>query len=775
MEHTVTILAALLLAPLAAPGAPGESALPPPASTTEPVKTATITDKTLVVWAAPANLTQSGGTALTINDTTIDRFDGVVFAELQPKVWMPGSNGFSRTNKEQAEWPGETAGPDELVQMAIVYRGQHITMYRNGKLYTEYTTTGQPYTFGTNTAILFGPRHLQKGVGCFFGRIRDARVYDQPLDRDTIATMEPGKPLPGVQPWAWWDFATAGTYDKAGRFNQVKLSGGAKIDDGCLVLAGPRPTLLATIDRDDSKAAEVPAQWSKSDPVPPAVVQSTRLFREKLLEDPYRPAYHFCIPEDNGRPGDSNGCFYANGRYHLMYLYNRSGVGFCWGHLSSKDLVHWRHHPDAIGPGDGDEGCFSGGGFVDDDGTAYLSYWMLWGDRGIGIAKSSGQHYDRWQKLQANPVIKSTEWGITQTTDAKGNKLIYGSADPTNIWKKDGKYYILTGNLLVLNKYGRKPDSPADMKGDRLYLLESADLAQWKYKGVFYQRNPAWTDDSEDNMCPSFLPLPSSPDGGKPSGKYLLLFISHNKGCQYYVGDYDTRNDRFLPNNHGRMTWVDNTYFAPEALVDDRGRQIMWTWLTDNPHGEMERGWSGVYGLPRSLWLGEDGTLRMRPVKELEMLRCNEKTWRDITITDGTTKTLDGLVGDSCELAITFESATARQFGLKVRASPGGEEETLLYYDAGAKRLCFDARRSGTDGRRVLEQAPLELRDSKPLTLRVFVDKSVVEVYANDRQGICRRVYPGRNDSLRVVLFAKGGNAMISQVKAWEMMPSNPY
>ena len=37
----------------------------------------------------------------------------------------------------------------------------------------------------------------------------------------------------------------------------------------------------------------------------------------------------------------------------------------------------------------------------------------------------------------------------------------------------------------------------------------------------------------------------------------------------------------------------------------------MWAWLTDNPTGEVERGWSGVYGLPRTLWLGEDGTLRM--------------------------------------------------------------------------------------------------------------------------------------------------------------------
>lgn len=734
-------------------------------------------DKTLVVWVAPANLTQSGGTALTVNDTTIDRFDGVVFGEIEPAVWMPGSNGYSRTDKQQAAWPKETAGPDEFVQIAIVYSGKHVTVYRNGKPYSEYTTSGEPYAFGPNTAVLFGQRHLRPGVDYFFGRIRDARVYAKPLDAPTIAEMKPGEPVEGLQPWAWWDFATSGTYEKTGRFNQVTLSGGAKVEDGCLVLGGKKPLMLATIVPEAGPvAAATPTTWSKENPVPAPVVQSTRLFREKLLDDPYRPGYHFCTPEDNGMPGDANGCFYANGRYHLMYLYNRKGSGFCWGHISSKDLIHWRRHPDAIGPGDGDEGCFSGGGFLDDDGTAYLSYWMLWGDKGIGLAKSSDRHYDRWEKLDANPVIKSTEWGITEVTGQDGKKLIYGSADPTNVWKKDGKYYIATGNLLVLNKYGRKPEAPEDMKGDRIYLFESDDLQTWRYKGVFYQRNPEWTDASEDNMCPSFLPLPSSPDGGRPSDKHLLLFISHNKGCQYYVGTYDKKHDRFLPDNHGRMTWIDNTYFAPEALIDGHGRQIMWAWLTDNPKGEDARGWSGVYGLPRSLWLGEDGTLRMRPVKELQMLRQNEKTWNDVALGDGETKALDGVIGDSCELAVTIDpTSTAKQAGVKVRTSPGGEEETLLYYDADSKTLCFDSTKSGTDGRRVLEKAPLDLKAGEPLTLRIFVDKSIVEVYANDRQAICRRVYPGRSDSLGVVLFARGGNAKFTDIKAWEMMPSNPY
>jgi beta-fructofuranosidase len=732
-------------------------------------------DKTLVVWTAPANLDQKAGSALTIDDGQ-SHFDGIVLGELTPKKWMPGSDGFRRTIKEQAAWADETADANTFVQMAIVYRGREVSVYRNGRDYASYTMPNPPQSFGPAAAVLFGRRHLDAAdpKNSFAGRIKDARIYDKPLDRETIAALQPGKADDNLKPWAWWSFADEGLREKTGRFTDIKLIGDVRVENGSLVLGGNGASVITTCSGGDDKTAiAVPKAWSFTGTVPDEVLRSSRLLRERFLADPYRPTYHFCLPEDMGLPGDPNGAFYHNGRYHLMYLYNRNGSGFCWGHISSGDLIHWRHHPDAIGPGNGDEGCFSGGAFVDDDGTAYLSYWMLWGDKGIGLAKSRGPGFDSWTKLEANPVIQSTEWGITEAKDADGKTFLYGSADPSNIWKKDGKYYMLTGSLLVLNKIGRAENAPLSEQGDRLYLSVSDDLTHWKYLGVFYQRKPEWTDRSEDNMCPSFLPLPSSPDGGKPSAKHLLLFISHNKGCQYYVGDY--KDDRFFPDNHGRMTWVDNTYFAPEALIDGQGRQIMWVWLLDNPGGEKEKGWSGVYGLPRSLWLGDDGTLRMQPVKELETLRCHEQSWNGFALADGQAKTLDGVCGDSCEINAEIDVANAQRCGLKVRASNGGEEETILYYDAAAKELVFDATHSGGDGRKVVERAPFALKAGEPLKLRVFVDKSVVEINANDRQAIGRRVYPVRNDSLGVSLFANGGTAQVKAVKAWEMMPSNPY
>ena len=731
-------------------------------------------DKTLVVWVAADNLSQGGGSVLTIDSRT--HFDGIVFGELTPKKWMPGSEMFYRTQREQSSWPDETADAQTFVQMAIVYRGREVALYRDGNKYARYTMEHPPQSFGPGAVVLFGQRHLdaKDRENSFVGRIKDARIYDRPLDRENIAALEPGKAASDLKPWAWWSCADEGLREKTGRFTEIQLIGDVRIEDGCLVLGGNGASVISSsIGPADAERISIPRSWTSSSAVPAEVVRSTRLLRERFLTDPYRPTYHFCVPEDMGVPGDPNGAFYHNGRYHLMYLYERSGSGFCWGHISSSDLIHWRHHPDSIGPGDGDEGCFSGGAFVDDDGTAYLSYWMLWGAKGIGLAKSNDADFNLWKKLDANPVIKSTEFGLTEVKADDGKVSFFGSADPSNIWKHNGRYYMLTGNLLVLNKIGRDENAPLSEQGDRLYLFVSDDLKTWKYLHVFYERDPKWTDRSEDNMCASFLPLPASPDGGKPSDKHLLLFISHNKGCQYYIGDYN--DDRFLPQQHGRMTWVDNTFFAPEALIDGQGRQIMWAWLLDNPAGEKEKGWSGVYGLPRSLWLGKDGTLRMQPVKELQALRGREQSWKDIVLGDGEKKDLEVARGDSFELEMEIDPGSSKRCGLVVRASPQGEEETLLYYDSQQKSLVFDSTRSGNDGRKVVERAPLVLDEGEPLRLRIFVDKSVVEVFANDRQAISRRVYPTRKDSLGVSLFSGNGDAQFKTVSAWEMHPANPY
>ena len=105
-----------------------------------------IGDKTLVVWATVGDLRQRGGSALTIENGD-DRFDAIVFGELAPGKWMAGSSFFARTEKQQDTYPAETADPTALVQLAIVYEGKQVTLYRNGAKYAAYAI-GQPQEFG---------------------------------------------------------------------------------------------------------------------------------------------------------------------------------------------------------------------------------------------------------------------------------------------------------------------------------------------------------------------------------------------------------------------------------------------------------------------------------------------------------------------------------------------------------------------------------------------------------------------------------------------------
>jgi len=465
--------------------------------------------------------------------------------------------------------------------------------------------------------------------------------------------------------------------------------------------------------------------WDGKGPVPYAVTESARLLRERIMEDPHRPLYHFATIDGCAFPGDPNGCFYAKGRYHLMYLYRRSPAmkedrwmdeRFHWGHLVSADLLHWRHLPDAIRVEGGDGGGFSGGAFVDEDGTAYISFWMLWGGRGLGLARSTDADYAHWERHPANPIIKSTAWGCGCATLPDGAKKNVATADPSNIWKKDGHYYMLAGNKNLLDRYGRKADSPQEYRGDRLDLYVSDNLADWSFVKVFYQRRvgetlaTGWTDEDEDNMCPQFLPLFDAPENGKDTGKWLLTFISHNHGCQYYIGAYDKARDEFVPESHGRMSWKDRDYFAPEGLIDGRNRQLLWAWLNAEPANSREAGWAGAYALPRVLWLRPDGTLGIDVPREFESLRLGGVVNRDVAVTEGNRREVTGdFPGDCCEISLSVPPESAAKALICVRATADGQEETRVWYDANAHELVVDSTKNFGGGSARVERAPLAL------------------------------------------------------------------
>ncbi len=709
---------ALLAASAFAAGAPAAEPAAPPAPATP-----ALGDKTLVAWVLPANLTQRGGSVLTIDDAR-SHFDGIVFGELAERRWMAGSDFFRRTHREQGPWPEESADPRTPVQVAITYQGQQVTLHRNGQIWGQYAMASPPQEFGPQSVVVIGKRHLDQQDGAhFIGAIDDARIYGQPLSSDQIAALKPNRPSE-PRPLAWWDFEDGRAVDRMDRFSASTLFGGARIADGKLLLDSSGDCLVAS--RPASEAGLFAIDRGNAD-------STARALREKLLGDPYRAGYHFVTPEGTCMPFDPNGAIHWKGRYHLFYIF-QDVRGHNWGHVSSTDLFHWRHHPTGLV-----SGMFSGNCFVNKDGRPTMCYHQV--GQGNAMAVSVDDDLNEWKKLESNPITPRTKPG-----DPHHDR--YRSWDPFG-WLEGDVYYAIFG-------------------GNRPAVAKATGLGgEWKYVGDLMANGVPGVSIEEDVSCADLF---------KIGDKHMLLCISHGLGCRYYLGDW--KDERFHPTFHEKMSWVDNSFFAPESLLDDRGRRIMWAWIFDGPgfKARTDHGWSGTMSLPRVLSLGEDGLLCMSPPEEIAQLRFNGRKRSDLQVQADSELVLEGIGGDSIELCLEMDARDAAGFGIKVRRSAGGEEETLVFYDAVEKRLKVDTTRSSlAEGAKVMEAGPFELKAGETLKLRVFVDRSVVEAFANGRQAVMRRIYPSRRDSLGVALFSRGGPASVTTLEAWEMMPSNPY
>ena len=143
------------------------------------------------------------------------------------------------------------------------------------------------------------------------------------------------------------------------------------------------------------------------------------------------------------------------------------------------------------------------------------------------------------------------------------------------------------------------------------------------------------------------------------------------------------------------------------------------------------------------------------------------------------------------EIDLEIDTAGAQMVELNVLRAPGKEEFTRIAFYRGRGYVDWDRSEGWARHReerdsvividtsysseledvqsRAPEIAPVYVGPDETLKLRVFVDRSVVEVFANDRQCATVRVYPGRRDSVGVSLRAQGGDAVLRSLDAWQM------
>lgn len=231
------------------------------------------------------------------------KFDSIVLGEIRSGVWMAGSDNFNRTQTDQSALP-TTNDTAAMVQIAIVYQGNQVRIFRNGIPYSDYSVAN-PVTFGAAAEIFIGWRHFGAGEGSFFaGQIEEARLYDQALPAAALAALSPGS-AGSITPLARWTFENGSLADSMNRFDPGQLRGQSTIQGGRLQLDGAGDYFV----------------------VKPAAAR-------------YEPTLHF-RPE-GAAAGDAIP-FYHKGQYHLFYLRHNE-----WAHLVSRDLITWTELPTAI-------------------------------------------------------------------------------------------------------------------------------------------------------------------------------------------------------------------------------------------------------------------------------------------------------------------------------------------------------------------------------------------------------------------------------------------
>jgi beta-fructofuranosidase len=472
--------------------------------------------------------------------------------------------------------------------------------------------------------------------------------------------------------------------------------------------------------------------------------------RKELVDDPHRPHYHF-LPPANWM-NDPNGLIQWKGQYHLFYQYNPYGPvpeHIHWGHAVSLDLVHWTDLPVALTPtlGRADaQGCWSGCA-IDNHGIPTLLYTGIHPQ--VVCLATSADDLLTWNYYPGNPVIEGPPAELVAGTD--------GDFRDPFVWKENNSWYMLMG-------------SKRAGVGGMILLYRSLDLTTWEYLhpllvGDASTFQPVWTGVMWE--CPNLLTF----------GEQRVLLISVH-GVQetdllyplYFSGTF--RDEQFLPQTQGMLAHG-GYFYAPQVLYDGRGRYIMWGWLMEGRSNSLskEAGWAGVMSLPIIVAPLPGGRLSLEPAPELTTLR--EKHWRyeGIELSETGTFLHDDSRNDCLEILVAFEPGQQGEFGLKVRCSPVGQEQTCLVYQSESQQVSIEREQSSVNAEVDRENCSvvIEANSGEVVKLHIFLDHSVVEVFVNGRYYLASRIYPERHDSLGLELFSRRGRVRVRSLDIWHL------
>lgn len=462
--------------------------------------------------------------------------------------------------------------------------------------------------------------------------------------------------------------------------------------------------------------------------------------------DKYRNHYHHAPLY--GWMNDPNGMFYKDGEYHLYYQYNPYGAmwgNMHWAHSVSKDLVTWEHKDVAIAP-DANGAIFSGSCIVDKDNTA-----------GFGKDAVIAYYTSAKAATQSQSMSYSLDNGYTFTS-VKGNPRLMANVrdfrDPKIVWYEATKTWIM-----------------ALAAGQKVEFYSSKDLDKWTFESAF-----GAGEGCHDGVweCPDLIQVKEEGTGSK---KWVLI-VNINPGCpfggsatQYFVGTFD--GHKFESENPKTTKWMDygKDHYATVSWsnVPD-GRCLVIAWMSNWQYANIvpTKQYRSSNSIVRELTLyTEDGKslLKCKPVKEIDNYAKKALVKNNLKV--GRIYNLKNFIKDNngaYEIKMDFAQFKGNNFKFELTSKSG--DVVRFRYDVKAQKFYVDRTNCGDTGFSKDFPCVTNCATHGVLNdLRIFVDRSSVEVFGNDGKFVMTNIVFPDEALTDLTMSTEGGQTKINRLE----------
>ncbi|HEY5510648.1 MAG TPA: glycoside hydrolase family 32 protein [Prolixibacteraceae bacterium] len=447
----------------------------------------------------------------------------------------------------------------------------------------------------------------------------------------------------------------------------------------------------------------------------------TKYYNEKL-----RPQYHFS-PEKNWL-FESNGIVYYRGEYHLFHQnisIDKKIFTSELGHSVSKDLIHWKHLPNAFTPDEKaiDMATFrpmAGSAVIDslnvsglqqkEDKTMLIFYSDSQGNQNMAFSNDRGT---TWTKYAKNPVISNPG------EDAQDPKVFYHA--PSGRW------------IMALYR-----GIPAGSKGTGISFYSSKDLLQWELGSHL----EGFTE------CPDIFEV--SFEGKSSEKKWVVLSGSGD----YKVGSFD--GITFKPETGMQKLDCGKNFFATQTVSNSPdSKVIQMAWMKGGEYPDMAFNGQMSFPVELSLRSSKKGPILCRkPIAAISTLFDHELIKKNKNIIPGLNDNLlGGLKGDAIYIKTVLMPKTADSFGFIVR---NGKQSngTDIHYDTAKKILDVNG-----------SKVTIEPIDGK-IEFEILLDRSSLEIFINGGEMAISTCFLPTQKEEGLLLYSQGGELFVELLEA---------